>query len=159
MSVGVWERERTWVIDKNCVAKSHITVKIITELNRSKSAQTSFSGKPRIYPPYPPNQSRLTRLIGGYGCFNRRNFPPEHEFQSIPAHVVKNAGLGIPFRSPRQRCSFVWIQTYASVTNKQGKRLLRNKSKAVQIPAVNLHPKERMNLLDRRRISRFLRDE
>jgi hypothetical protein len=50
MSVSVWERERTWIIEKNCVAKSHITVKIITELNRSKSAQIGFPGKTPCLP-------------------------------------------------------------------------------------------------------------
>jgi hypothetical protein len=46
------EREKSWVIEKNSVAKSHsdITVKIITESNRSKSAQTGFSGKPPYLP-------------------------------------------------------------------------------------------------------------
>ena len=107
MSVSVGERERTWIIEKNRVAKSHITVKITTDQNRRNPRTTLFSAKTPTYPVYSPVQSRLTRLIGGYGCFNRRNFHSEHEFQSIPAHVVKNAGLGIAFRSRRQRCSFV----------------------------------------------------
>ena len=55
MSVSVWEREKTWVIDKNSVAKSHITVKIITKSNRPKSAHNPVSRET----PY------LTRILPG----------------------------------------------------------------------------------------------
>ena len=48
MSVSVWERERIWIIDKNCVAKSRITVKIITDHNRRNRRTTLFSAKPPI---------------------------------------------------------------------------------------------------------------
>jgi hypothetical protein len=47
-------------------------------------AQSRSPLKPRIYPQYSPKQSRQTALIAAYTCFNRRNFRPEHEFQSIP---------------------------------------------------------------------------
>ncbi len=46
MSVSVGERERSWLIDKNCVAKSHITVKITTDHNRRNPRTTPFSAKP-----------------------------------------------------------------------------------------------------------------
>jgi len=97
MSVSVWVREITWIIEKNSVAEiTHTFAPKITTIEIPEfRAQTRFPGKPRIYPHTLADRPLKTVPSGAQRRSNRRTSCSRTEFSDLHRKPRKSRVLKI----------------------------------------------------------------